>query len=294
MKKQHITLILILISLALSTVACGVPFSLPGVNLPDVNVPDVEIPDIEIPEIEVPEIEMPEIEVEVPELDLPKIERGSGIIGQEARQVLAFDKIILNGGGEVTLIQGQKEALLIEAEDNILPKLTSEVEDGTLTLGYDTISWKDAIIPTRTIKYTITVQNLERFTVNGAIALSNAKLQGEEFELKINGAGDFVFEQILVQALNIEIAGGASVRTKGEASMQNVLVNGAGSYNGEGLKSLASTVVFNGAGDVRLWVLNTLDVTINGAGSVSYYGSPVVTQSINGFGSVKHLGEMEP
>lgn len=92
MKKQHITLILILISLALSTVACGVPFSLPGVDLPDVNVPDVELPEVEVPEIEMPDIE-------VPELDLPKIERGSGIIGQEARQVLAFDKIILNGGG---------------------------------------------------------------------------------------------------------------------------------------------------------------------------------------------------
>lgn len=289
MKKQHITLILILISLALSTVACGVPFSLPGVDLPDVNVPDVELPDIEVPETE-----MPEIEVEVPELDLPKIERGSGIMSQEERQVSGFDKIILNGAGEVTLIQGQKEALLIEAEDNILPKLTSEVEGETLTLGYDSISWKDAIIPTRTIKYTITVQDLKHITVNGAVTLSSDALQGENFELEINGAGDFVFEELALQELSIEIAGGASVRTKGEASVQNVVINGAGSYNGEGLKSLASTVVFNGAGDVRLWVLNTLDVTINGAGSVSYYGSPVVTQSINGFGSVKHLGEMEP
>jgi len=273
MKKQHMVLIFILISLALSTLACGMPFSLPGVNLPDVNVPDVEIPDIEIPEIEVPEIEMPEIEVEVPELDLPKIERGSGIMSQEERQVSAFEKIILNGAGEVTLIQGQKEALLIEAEDNILPKLTSEVEDETLTLGYDSISWKDAIIPTRTIKYTITVQDLKRITVNGAVTLSSDALQGENFELEINGAGDFVFEELALQELSIEIAGGASVRTKGEASVQNVVINGAGSYNAEDLKSLRTIVIFNGAGEVRVWVAETLDVTINGAGSVSYYGN---------------------
>lgn len=282
MDKKNTRWILMLFVIALSTLACRLPFGIPSVELPEVNVPDIELPEVEVPEIEVPKI------------DLPKIERGSGIIKQEERQVRAFDKIVLNGAGEVTLIQGQKEALLIEAEDNILPKLTSEVEAGILKLGYDSNSWKDTVIPTRSIKYTITVQSLESITVNGAVTLSNSELRVDSFALQINGAGDFVFENLLVKNLSVDISGGASVRTKGEATEQKVVINGAGSYNAESMKSLSSTVEFNGAGDVRLWVVNTLDVTINGAGSVSYFGSPEVTQTINGFGTVKNLGEMEP
>ena len=60
---------------------------------------------------------------------------GSGHVETETRQVSGFTGIDLAGSGEVTIEQGDAESLTIEADDNVLPELTSEVSDSVLTLG---------------------------------------------------------------------------------------------------------------------------------------------------------------
>ena len=77
----------------------------------------------------------------------------------------------------------------------------------------------------------------------------------------------------------------------GEVGKQSLLLNGAGAYDADDLKSQDAKVVINGAGDAKVWATETLDVSLNGLGSVSYYGSPQVTQSLIGLGSITSLGE---
>ena len=60
---------------------------------------------------------------------------GSGHVETETRQVSGFTGIDLAGSGEVTIEQGDAESLTIEADDNVLPALTSKVSDSTLKLG---------------------------------------------------------------------------------------------------------------------------------------------------------------
>ncbi len=59
---------------------------------------------------------------------------GSGNVVTETRQVSGFNRIDLAGSGEVTIQQGDAESLTIEADDNVLPRLTSEVSNSTLKL----------------------------------------------------------------------------------------------------------------------------------------------------------------
>jgi len=79
-------------------------------------------------------------------------ERGSGTMATETRDVSGFDEIDLGGSGRVLIAVTGTESLTIEAEDNILPLLTTEVRNGRLELGA-----KQSISPTREIVYTITV-----------------------------------------------------------------------------------------------------------------------------------------
>jgi Putative auto-transporter adhesin, head GIN domain len=60
--------------------------------------------------------------------------QGFGQIGNESRQVSGFSKVELNGSGELTIEQTGTESLTISAEDNLLPKLSSEVSGDTLVL----------------------------------------------------------------------------------------------------------------------------------------------------------------
>lgn len=224
-------------------------------------------------------------------IKLPDITRGSGKVVTEKREVESFNKVIINGAGEVTIKQGDKVSLKIDAEDNIITYITSEVKNNTLIIGYESNLWQDKILPTKVIKYTISVVDLKSLTINGAVDLSNECLSGDNFEVNINGAGKFEFEALTLDDLIVEIAGGASVKVVGEAVSQRVTISGAGTYNGEDFKTQTTEFDFNGAGEAKIWATETLEMSIGGAGSIKYWGSPQVTQKITGIGSITSMGE---
>lgn len=254
MKKSSIVVALVILALMLTQLACGI-----NINLP-----------------------------------FPTLTHGSGNVISETRPVSDFERIEVDGAGEVTIIQGTSEGLVIEAEDNILPNITSEVRNGTLEIGYEKESWKDSIIPSKTIKYTITVIDLEKITINGAVQLKNASLETDSFDLKVNGAGEFKFEAIKVDELVVDISGGASVNFAGTSTSQEVVINGAGNYEAEDLLSTDTEITFNGAGNASVWATGSLDMEINGAGNIDYYGLPQVTQKITGLGNITHKGDKQP
>ena len=60
--------------------------------------------------------------------------RGSGKVITEERQVSGFDKVEINGAGELYIEQGETEALTVEADDNLMEYITTEVHGDTLEL----------------------------------------------------------------------------------------------------------------------------------------------------------------
>lgn len=71
--------------------------------------------------------------------------RGSGNLITEEREVSDFDRVELASDGELMLTQGGSESLIIEAEDNVMSYITSEVRGGTLVLGLKTRWWNQLI-----------------------------------------------------------------------------------------------------------------------------------------------------
>src|SRR5688500_9858117 len=59
---------------------------------------------------------------------------GSGVAKTETRDVAEFTRIEATGSPNVTVTIGDKQSLTIEADDNILPLLTTEVKDGKLVI----------------------------------------------------------------------------------------------------------------------------------------------------------------
>jgi len=223
-------------------------------------------------------------------IDLPGIVRGSGNVITEERSVSGFEYIDFNGAGEIFIEQGSEEKLVIEAEDNILPKITNKVENSVLTLGIDTKITGEQVIPTKKMVFRLTVITLSGLNINGAATLNVKQLFAGDFEFNVNGTGNATFEDFQAEKLTVEIDGGGNVTFKGLVPEQVVVINGAGDYNAGDLQTGDTSITFNGAGKSTVWVLDDLAIEINGAGSVDYYGDPHVTQSITGLGNVKPLG----
>ncbi|MEN6556479.1 MAG: head GIN domain-containing protein [Anaerolineaceae bacterium] len=221
----------------------------------------------------------------------PVVEKGSGKVVSSEPAVSEFLTIKLTGGGELRLVQGSEYKLVIEAEDNILPHLTAEMDGSTLNLGYEESLWKERYLPTKPIIYTVTFTNLEQLILLGGAKITCGALDLPSFRLNLNGSVDVTLQNVRADTLELQLDGGANVNISGEVGYQSLLLNGAGAYSAQDLKSRDAKVVINGAGDAKVWATDTLDIALNGFGSVSYYGSPQVTQSLVGLGTIKSLGE---
>jgi hypothetical protein len=253
---------------------------------------------------------------------------GSGVVTTETRSVSGFDAVALQSIGDVKISHGDTESITIKADDNLLPYITTEVENGTLEIstkpGYN-------INPSGTIVYEVTVKELSAVTLSGfgnidVDSLSGASMSarltgsgdiridevtGDAFtldltgfgnvdlakvaasaaELNLTGSGDITLPDLSADDLDLTISGFGDASVSGVAPKQTVSLTGSGDYNGGDLKSETATLTISGFGNATAWVTDTINITITGSGNVKYYGSPTVSTTLTGFGSVESLGE---
>lgn len=207
--------------------------------------------------------------------------RGSGEIATETRTLSGFTGIQLRGSGAATVEVTRTESVTIEADDNLMPFLTSEVVNGRLVLGTS-----ESIVPTRQVVYTITLSSLEGVSIDGSGSLAAEGIEAHTFEVSISGSGSFVFAELDTETLIVDVNGSGVAEGTGTVADLRLSLSGSGSFIGDGLEADTATIEMSGSGSVAVNVSDRLDVSLNGSGSVSYIGDPTVTTDINGSGSV--------
>lgn len=181
----------------------------------------------------------------------------------EARTVSHFTKVELSGSGQVIIEQTGSESLTVEAGENVLPNLTSEVVAGTLVLG---TKHATALPPDTPIVYHLTVKSLTA--------------------LAVSGSGQVTAPGITTDSLSSDISGSGTITVGGSAPEQRLTISGSGNYEGGDLAGKAVLAEISGSGSAVVNVSDTLKVTISGSGTLTYSGNPTVQTDISGSGSV--------
>jgi len=218
-------------------------------------------------------------------------EAGSGNIVSQKRQVSGFDSVSLDGVGEMTIVVGQTEALVVEGDDNLVERVKSEVRDGVLHISLEPGSLP-GIQPSIPFKYQVTLTTLNGVELAGAGTIDIQSLETDSLDIQSSGAGKILVHDLKANLLSVLMdgAGGCEIEA-GTVERQKLEINGLGSYNAPNLKSTTADVQISGAGGATLWVSENLDVVINGSGKVSYFGSPQVQFENSGAGTVEGLGD---
>ena len=182
---------------------------------------------------------------------------------EESRDVSGFDEVELRGAGNLIIEQTGSESLTVEAEEDVLPKLTTEVVNDRLIIG---LKPGTDIRTTAPINYRLTVEALDA--------------------LEVSGSGDVEAEGIKTDRLAVTIGGAGNVEAGGEADEQEIDISGSGSYRAEDLESREATVNVAGAGSAIVNASEKLDANVSGVGSVEYVDDPTVEQEVSGAGRV--------
>jgi hypothetical protein len=203
---------------------------------------------------------------------------------------VGFSGVSIEYPATVTVRQGAAESLEVEADDNLLPQLTTSVQNGTLLIRNSERDWSKRVNPSQTVKITITVKEINDVDFSSAGTLIVEGLETEKLDINLNGAGEVTLENLELLELDCNLSGAGSIHAGGSADKVYVQIDGFGSFYGDKLESLEADIGINGAGSADVRVKDNLIAEINGAGSVGYYGSPEVDQQINGAGTVNQLG----
>jgi hypothetical protein len=217
--------------------------------------------------------------------------QGSGNIVSEDRSVSGFDAVVLTASGNLSLSQGETEALTLEADDNLLPYLKSEVQGGTLTIRFDRDNWDQIYRPSQPIQYHLTVKDLSRLEISGSVDVTAPELNVDQLEVTVSGSGDLRIDQLQANKLVYVISGSGNADLAGQAAEQDITISGSGNYHAGDLASQTVRIGISGSGSATLWAQAALDAGISGSGSIDYYGGAAVSADTSGSGSITSLGD---
>ena len=193
--------------------------------------------------------------------------KGSGIRKTEKRDLSSFKAIDTTGAYVVDITCQQPASFEIEADDNILPLIKTEVRNGVLY-----ISSHENYNSEKGVMLRISLPELTAVSSRGAGEIKIAEASGNDLKMESTGA--------------------SSINATGRVKSATISSTGAGDIDASRLESETVRVTVAGAASVSVFASEQLDVSVSGAGSVDYGGNPkTVNKSVSGIGSVNKKGE---
>lgn len=221
-----------------------------------------------------------------PELMAKEFLSGSGKVIAEAREVSAFEKLTVDGSAQVFLKKDNETSVRVEAEDNVMQYVVTEVNSGRLHIFLDLRGDYSGLRTHKGIRVYVTTPEISSVAINGSGSVQGAgQWECQLMQISLNGSGS-VKMSLSADRLVTSLQGSARVFLDGQVKEQNIKISGSAGYQAASLTSLVATVTISGSGDAVVNAKEDLDVQIFGSGNVSYSGSPRLHQQILGSGRV--------
>jgi len=203
---------------------------------------------------------------------------GSKNVITQDRQVPAFHALKVSGGIDVELLQGNTLKLQVEADDNLVALIRTEVKDGVLTIWHD-----ETIHDAKAMKIHLTFQQMDAISASGGCDIeSKQKLSFATLKLDLSGGCDIVLD-CKADKLVCKQSGGCDAGLSGEAQNAVFEVSGGCDVKASDLYLKDCTVDASGGSDVSVRASGELNMKASGASDITYYGKPAkITQNANG------------
>jgi hypothetical protein len=207
--------------------------------------------------------------------------QGSGNVITEGRIVDSFSRIEVEGAANIILRQGTNQMLQIEADDNIVPIITTRVRGNELE-----ISNSRNYRSNNPVNVYITIPVVSAISIDGSgDVFGQTAIEGDQLELDIDGSGDMDLEIFYTQ-LFVESNGSGDFQIIGDVVDQVIRMSGSGNYDAWEMTSENCDIRISGSGDASVFASEFLKAEIRGSGNIKYYGNPRVESSVTGSGDI--------
>lgn len=197
--------------------------------------------------------------------------KGNGNVVKIEKEIGAFSELEFKGVFDVILIQGDKEKLEIETDENLIDVISVVNKNNKLIIDY-----KKGKSVRKSTKFNIyvTLKEVTSIEMNGVGDLKNeGVLNLKTLTLTNSGVGD-VNMNINASILDVNNSGVGDINLLGSASHLVIANSGVGDVQAEAFKAKDVKLNNSGVGDAIVFASENIDITAGGVGDVEFYGSP--------------------
>lgn len=212
-----------------------------------------------------------------------EVKRGSGNIEKQERKTGEFSKVDVGGSIEVIIRRGDRNKVMVEADDNILEDIETIVSGGELNIEFrDRVSVNNAHVKVYVETPGLTAVNASASSsVNIEDILSSDKTI--HFEASSSAS---VQAEIDAPAAELEASSSGKIVLKGRTKDLRAEASSAGSIEAAELLSEKARAEASSGASIQIHASLKLNAEANSGGSVSYRGEPALTKEENSGGSV--------
>ena len=209
---------------------------------------------------------------------------GNGNIRTEKRNTGNFRGVKTSGSIDVEINNGETYEVSVENDDNLLPYVVTEVNNGILNIHYE----NNTSINNDHAKVYVTVPSLDKVVASGSadVTIRDVLKNSQKIEFNVSGSGN-IKGTLDAPAVSIGVSGSGNVALKGRTKDFECSVSGSGDINCGDLQSENATVKISGSGNAHVFASVNLSASIYGSGDVYYGGSPKTEIHSSGSGSVQ-------
>jgi hypothetical protein len=214
--------------------------------------------------------------------------KGKGDVVSETRNITGYTAISLSMEGDVYFTPDSVNSIEIQAQQNILDVIESQVEGGILVLKIQDHTVLGKHDPIRIYIHAPSINGLD---VSGSGNIMVGSLMDQPgLHYNISGSGNITIDELKSKQLDGRISGSGNITgSAGTSDIEYLTISGSGNLNFLNVMADSVYVTISGSGDVSAYAVKYLDVTISGSGNVRYNGNPVINQHISGSGNVTHI-----
>ncbi len=208
--------------------------------------------------------------------------RGNGNVTDERREVTAeFTAITASEGLDVYVTQDRDFEILVEADENIIDLIGTDIKDGKLRI--------HAIenIGRATKKVYVSLPDISALRANsGADLVTKDRIEADEIYLDASSGADLKVE-LSADIVHADTSSGADIRISGDANMLYAdASSGSGIKAGEFKVQTCEADASSGA-DIRVHVSKKLVADASSGADIKYTGGAQVTKNKSVSGSVR-------
>ena len=200
----------------------------------------------------------------------------------DPRSLKGFDKIVVLGSPSVHYFQADTYHVSVEGPENVVGKIVTTVEDGTLTIrnkgkiGMFNVSLGDM----GDVSVHVGSPDLTSVSLSGSgDFVCSGNLDTDEMHISLRGSGDITFDKIICDNCVTELVGSGDITVKR-------------------LEAISSEVTLVGSGDMEVWhwKVDDTNISLRGSGDITAHfeeGCKKVECQLNGSGDISLEGKVE-